>query len=94
MDEEVTAAVLMDPGPGVEGRRRDRDGAPVGTATHDDLAAALGGTQLGPVEIRTISDDLAEGDGVAGDDLSRDRRFPGSVWRGRHRDHGRVEVLF
>jgi hypothetical protein len=80
----AAAAVLVDPGAGVEPLgdqvldRAARNGAA------DDLAAALQGPALDPAHGRPGDPDLVQRDAAGGDQLGADRRRPGAVGDGGH----------
>jgi len=61
-DEKGSAAILMDPSPGVEGRRHNVGRTTPGGPTHDDIPAAFGRTHLDPVDILTVDGRLLEPD--------------------------------
>src|SRR5438309_2186383 len=74
------ASVLVDPGPGIEARRRDVAGTTVGRSADDHISPALGGPLLHPVGVVTVELDQSEADRASDDQVGRDRRAPGAEW--------------
>src|SRR6185437_15866970 len=75
------AAVLLDPGPGIEPLRREAGHRPVGIVADENLAAAFVRSALQPPADPVARRDLAEPDGALRQELDRERRLPGTEGR-------------
>ena len=89
------AAVLVDPGADIEGRRGHIGDGPVHGRSDQHATAALGRAPFEPVDVVAIDPDLGETDGIADDIVDPDRRDPGSKRRdGRRARLGDVRLVW